>query len=62
MYMECTVIACNSGGPLESIVHGKTGFLLPPEPEQWTAQINEILQKNVNTGKAGRQRVIDLFS
>ena len=37
MYMECTVIACNSGGPLESIVHGKTGFLLPPEPEKWTA-------------------------
>ena len=35
MYMLCTVIACNSGGPLESIINGKTGYLLPPEPEVW---------------------------
>ena len=62
MYMECTVIACNSGGPLESILHGKTGYLLPSDPKLWTDQINEVLTSGVHTGKAGKQRVIDLFS
>ena len=62
MYMACTVIACNSGGPLESIDPGKTGYLLPPEPELWTQQINDILTKGLYTGKAGKHRVIDLFS
>lgn len=50
MYMECTVIACNSGGPLESIVHGETGYLLEPEPEVWTHQINEIMKSDKKTG------------
>jgi alpha-1,3/alpha-1,6-mannosyltransferase len=27
MHMKCIVMACNSGGPLESIEHGQTGFL-----------------------------------
>ena len=35
MYMGCIVMACNSGGPLESVDHGKTGYLLPPDPEKW---------------------------
>lgn len=26
------VVACSSGGPLESVVHGSTGMLCPPEP------------------------------
>ena len=30
MLLGCIVIACNSGGPLESIDHGNTGFLLSP--------------------------------
>ena len=30
MHIGCIVIACNSGGPLESIEHEKTGFLLSP--------------------------------
>lgn len=30
MYMGCIVIACNSGGPLESVDHEKTGYLLSP--------------------------------
>lgn len=29
MYMKCPVIACNTGGPKESIIHQETGFLLP---------------------------------
>lgn len=29
------VIACNSGGPLESMEHGISGFLLEQKPELW---------------------------
>ena len=35
MHMGCIVIACNSGGPLESIEHEKTGFLLKPQATLW---------------------------
>ena len=35
MYMGCAVIASNSGGPLESIAHEKTGFLLQSKPRLW---------------------------
>jgi len=30
MHMGCIVMACDSGGPLESIVHNVTGFLFTP--------------------------------
>ena len=36
MYMGCVVIACNSGGPLESVQDGVTGFLRAPEVDQWS--------------------------
>jgi len=53
--MRCTVLACNSGGPLESIVSGVTGYLLPPEPEAWANQITQLVnKKELNTGVAGR--------
>ena len=35
MHLGCIVIACNSGGPLETIKHNRTGFLLEPDPKQW---------------------------
>jgi len=35
MHMGCIVIACNSGGPVESVHHGKTGYLLSPNEEEW---------------------------
>jgi len=55
MYMRCTVLACNSGGPLESIVSGVTGYLLPPDPEAWANQITECVnKKELDTGAAGR--------
>jgi alpha-1,3/alpha-1,6-mannosyltransferase len=43
MHLGCVVIACNSGGPLESIVHKKTGFLEKPEPSLWADRIKQIL-------------------
>lgn len=43
MYMGCIALACNSGGPLESVEHGKTGYLMPPNSEVWGKQITQIL-------------------
>ena len=43
MYLGCVVIACNSGGPLESIAHGETGFLLKAnDSKQWAEQMMQI--------------------
>ena len=35
MHLGCVVIACDSGGPLESIAHGETGFLRTPKADLW---------------------------
>jgi alpha-1,3/alpha-1,6-mannosyltransferase len=43
MLIGCIVIACNSGGPLESIDHEKTGFLLSPDEDLWGSQISKII-------------------
>lgn len=43
MHMGCAVIACNSGGPLESVEDGKTGYLVPPDGEQWGRKVIAIL-------------------
>lgn len=42
MHLGCVVIACNSGGPLESIDDEKTGFLLEPRPQLWADQIAKL--------------------
>jgi len=65
MYLKCIVIACNSGGPLESIVDGETGFLLPPDEAQWGSKVGEILGGGVQLEKMhseGVERVKQLFS
>eukprot|EP01080_Neovahlkampfia_damariscottae_P010018 gene10018-2337_t len=60
------VIACNSGGPLETISHGKTGFLVDPKPEAFAEAILKVLEmKNEEyekLSKTARQNVIDKFS
>lgn len=59
------VIACNSGGPLETVVNGETGFLLDPSPHAWAEKM-ELLCKNYDQAKrlgaAGYKRVKDEFS
>ena len=45
MYNGCIVIACNSGGPTESILHSKTGFLLSPDKEEWGRCITLVMGK-----------------
>lgn len=40
------VLAANTGGPLETVVEGETGWLRSPEdPESWTEVINTVLYK-----------------
>jgi len=61
------VLAANTGGPLETVVDGKTGWLCPPaDVEKWTAVMNSVLQmpdqEVKNIGKAGKLRVKSEFS
>ena len=62
------VLAANSGGPLETVVEGETGWLRPvKEPAAWTKVIQDALQGKVNEqlqamGKHGQQRVKAEFS
>ena len=37
------VIACNSGGPTESVVHGVTGFLCKPHPAAFAAAMAKLV-------------------
>ena len=53
------VLAANTGGPLETVVDGKTGWHCPPDDvKQWTAVMNRVLHtmtdKEIKAmGKAG---------
>lgn len=65
MYMQCPVIAVNSGGPLESVVNNVTGFLCPPHAEAFADAMeqfvkNPFLRKTM--GKSGHERVLEKFS
>mmetsp|Transcript_28975 Transcript_28975/g.92529 ORF Transcript_28975/g.92529 Transcript_28975/m.92529 type:complete len:83 (-) Transcript_28975:33-281(-) len=48
------VIACSSGGPLESIADGKSGFLCRPDRWEWSAAMSEVLREG-QAEKLGRQ-------
>jgi len=59
------VIACASGGPLESIRDGKTGFLQAPEPAAFADAMFRVASqpgRAVAMGAAGRSRAVDTFS
>ncbi|KAI7866236.1 alpha-1,3/1,6-mannosyltransferase ALG2 [Spinellus fusiger] len=65
MYGSVPVIACNNGGPLESVQHTVTGLLLPPTPSAWAKGIHDLMTGVYDTtamGKAGRQHVEEKFS
>lgn len=42
MWLGCVVIACNSGGPLESIADGVTGYLRYPDARIWAETIAKL--------------------
>uniref|UniRef100_A0A8D2JQA7 Alpha-1,3/1,6-mannosyltransferase ALG2 n=1 Tax=Sciurus vulgaris TaxID=55149 RepID=A0A8D2JQA7_SCIVU len=65
MYMQCPVIAVNSGGPLESVIHSVTGFLCEPDPVHFSEAIEKFIRDpslKATMGLAGRARVKEKFS
>uniref|UniRef100_A0A672G5J2 Alpha-1,3/1,6-mannosyltransferase ALG2 n=2 Tax=Salarias fasciatus TaxID=181472 RepID=A0A672G5J2_SALFA len=65
MYCCCPVIAVNSGGPLESVSDGETGFLREPTAEAFSEAMERLVgdaRLRRDMGQAGRRRVQDKFS
>ncbi len=56
------VIACNSGGPRESIVDGVTGFLKDPDPIEFAKGMRDCLGDVSSMGDDARKRVFSIFS
>ncbi len=49
------VLAVNRGGPVESVVHGETGFLLDPTPEAFAAKLDWLARHPAETERLGRR-------
>lgn len=65
MYCCCPVVAVNSGGPLESVADGETGFLCEPTAEAFSQAMERLVtdpQLRRDMGQAGKGRVRDKFS
>jgi len=66
MMKEKPVVATNRGGPLDVVVEGETGFLVPPnDPESLATKIIELLENpglRASMGRKGRQRVLESFT
>lgn len=64
MAHQCPVIACNSGGPCETIESGSTGFLCEPTAEAFAAAMSHCSEAEVTNkmGRMGRRRVQGAFS
>ena len=68
MLSKVPVLAAETGGPKETVLEGRTGWLRNfDEPGQWTEVVHQVLSGlNQNQleamGLAGRQRVMDNFS
>jgi alpha-1,3/alpha-1,6-mannosyltransferase len=59
------VVAVNSGGPLETIRHGETGFLCDPTPEAFAGAVARLMAEPEladRIGRAGRRHVAEHFS
>ena len=65
MYMERPVIAVNSGGPLETVIDGKTGFLCEPTADAFAVKMAHFVRTagaQREMGQAGKRRVVGSFS
>jgi alpha-1,3/alpha-1,6-mannosyltransferase len=59
------VIAVDRGGPTETIVHGQTGWLVPPRPEAFAEALSRVLgapEEARRMGRAGWAHVRRRFS
>lgn len=54
-------MAVNSGGPVESVVHGRTGLLLPSDAQVWAEGIRDLIMNGKydakRMGQQGRKHV-----
>lgn len=65
MYAGKPVIAHNSGGPKESVVSGKTGYLVESTGEAFAKQVASLIRhpdQLTEFGQAGKERFIKTFS
>jgi alpha-1,3/alpha-1,6-mannosyltransferase len=66
MYGHRPVIACASGGPLESVRDGETGFLCESDPAEFAEAMQTVLDMSLaarqEMGRVAHQHVLDLFS
>lgn len=65
MYMQKPVVAVNSGGPLETVVDEKTGFLCEPTPEGFSQKMLWLIRNPSQVkemGVKGRKHVVQSFS
>lgn len=64
MYEGLPVIACNSGGPLETIIHKETGFLVEPTREGFATAMFNLSRpdEDPSTGLRGDQLALKMSS
>lgn len=65
MYVRRPVIAVNSGGPLETVEDGVTGFLCNPDAESFAAAMQKFVKDpslSLTMGDAGKENVVRKFS
>lgn len=65
MAAQKPVIACNSGGPVETIRHEVTGFLCDPTPLEFSKSMARLLadtEMAAKMGKEARRHVTEKFS
>lgn len=59
------VIACNSGGPVETVVNEVTGFLCDPSPAEFSKAMLKLVNDHdlaVRLGEQARDHVVQKFS
>ncbi|CAN6276749.1 unnamed protein product [Urochloa humidicola] len=59
------VIACNSGGPVETVVNEVTGFLCDPSPTEFSKAMLKLVSDHdltLRMGKQARDHVVQKFS
>lgn len=65
MYMRSCVVATNTGGPTETVVHGRTGFLCKADAYSFSLSMAEAIRNPEMIklmGENGRKRVENVFS
>jgi len=65
MYMQTPVIAVNSGGPLETIIDGITGYLCEQKPNDFCNAMKKFINDRNSSslmGKHGKEHVVKNFT